>query len=65
MPGSMRLKMRGGKKMPKRVKKRGGDAVVKKRGGGPANLPGFKKGDVVCGAANRRRARQGANVNKK
>jgi len=64
MPGSMRLKMRGGKKMPKRVKS-GGDAVVKKRGGGAVNLPGFKKGDVVCGAANRRRARQGANVNKK
>ena len=44
MPGSMRLKMRGGKEV---------------------KLPGFKKGDVVCGAANRRRARQGANVNKK
>lgn len=51
----MRLKMRGGKEV-KRVKKRGGGAV---------KLPGFKKGDVVCGAANRRRARQGANVNKK
>ena len=60
----MRLKMRGGKEV-KRVKKRGGDAVVKKRGGGAVKLPGFKKGDFVCGAANRRRARQGANVNKK
>ena len=65
----MRLKMRGGKEVVKKrgggvMKKRGG-GVIKKRGGGAVKLPGFKKGDVVCGAANRRRARQGANVNKK
>ena len=48
-----------------RLKMRGGKEVVKKRGGGAVKRPGFKKGDVVCGAANRRRSRQGANVNKK